>query len=473
MNTRQLVTIMGGVKQFAVYTDATNTSTFDPSWVFSVGGGPMTVDWGDGSAKESHATALSHTYAEGSGRHKVIFTCPDWSKVTTFDVQSDVCQLKPPDLSKLVNLDTLYLKTNRFTSLQTISHLTKLYIYDASANSINGSGLPTPPVSAALDTFSVSTETYNSSIGLTGSIPAFPGCTNIRKIYCHENSLSGTIPSFAENTKLTDVRMQTNQLTGYVSGGFATQKSLATLNIVSNLLSQTAVDNILADLVTSLSIPDRATCTLTLGGEVVTSRNGIASSSGSADITTLKAAGWTVLANESPNILIFGDSISVSTEWPTLFRPAYKSGRCTVSSFAVGGAIVVTNGQGGTIYVSTQISSPLNTGADYAILLAGVNDGAYQDADFRVAYQQRITDIMTANPSATVLCLGILDTSYWVSANCAAKNTLIQTACTNTGATFVDTTGWIVYATDTSDGVHPNAAGKLKISNAVIALLPA
>jgi len=37
----------------------------------------------------------------------------------------------------------------------------------------------------------------------------------------------------------------------------------------------------------------------------------------------------------------------------------------------------------------------------------------------------------------------------------------------------VDTSGWIVAADDTSDGLHLNEGGKTKVANEIIALLPA
>lgn len=508
--------VMEGKKEFFFFTNAVNTSTFDPSWVFSAGGGPMTVDWGDGSAKESHATTLSHTYAAASGTKKAIFSCPDWTKVTQFRIDDDICVSAIPNFSKLSQITSAQLQSNGFSgALPSFNANTKLAtFYTVMNNTISGAipsfsactllanfqiwynqhsgtipsfatntalttwmanhnylsgSLPSFNACTLLTAFDVSEQLVNG--GLTGTLPSFAACIELLTFSIHTNAFSGTIPSFATNTKLTSWRGNLNLFTGYEAGGFATQKSLATLNLQGCRLTSAAVDAILADLVTSLAIADRVTNTVTLGGLLTGLDNGVASAAGTADIATLKAAGWTVLANEAPNILIFGDSISTHTSWPVGFRTGYKAARNTVTTLAVGGATVVQFGAYG--YLAQQVASSLNHDANIVVVLIGVNDDAYQDADFRVTYQANLANIITANPAATVYCLGILDCANWVGLNCAAKNALIQTAATNVSATYIDTTGWIDDTTDTTDGLHPNAGGKTKIINALIAVLPA
>jgi len=101
--------LKGNVGFLLIYTDADNTTTFDPSWTFS-DASVMTVDWGDGSAPQSHATGLSHTYADGS-RKLVRFSCPNWLKLTSFNVNADVCRLSPPSFAMAKALGWLYLHT--------------------------------------------------------------------------------------------------------------------------------------------------------------------------------------------------------------------------------------------------------------------------------------------------------------------------------------------------------------------------
>ena len=201
----------------------------------------MTVDWGDGSPRESHATGLSHTYAAGSGRKLVKFFCPDWEKLTSFDINSDLGRLTLPDFSLCTKLVTLYINSNQFS----------------------------------------------------GQLPNFSVCTELTSIGVYTNLLSGTLPNFAPCIKLAYFGFSNNQFSGYVPGSLATQKSIATLNLGVNNLPEASVDAVLADCVTSLGIPGRVVCTLSLNG----AGNSPPSAAGIANHLTLEAAGWTVNIN--------------------------------------------------------------------------------------------------------------------------------------------------------------------------------
>jgi len=135
---QRLLGITHRVNDFVIYTAADNTSTFDPSWVFSAGGGPMTVDWGDGSARESHATALTHTYADGSTK-AVKFSCPDWSKVTSFDVNNDIGRNNLPSFSRLYNLTLWRGYTNQFSGKPpSFAACTLLTLWSGNSNQFSG-----------------------------------------------------------------------------------------------------------------------------------------------------------------------------------------------------------------------------------------------------------------------------------------------------------------------------------------------
>ncbi len=127
----------------------------------------------------------------------------------------------------------------------------------------------------------------------TGSLPTFAQSVNLLTLRVDNNTLSGTLPNFAPCTKMTSAQFQTNSFSGYTTGGFATQKSLATLNFNANALPTASVNAILADCVTSLGISGRVTCTLNLAGGT----NGAPSGQGIVDKATLITAGWTVTTN--------------------------------------------------------------------------------------------------------------------------------------------------------------------------------
>ena len=96
-----------------IYTDSVAPATFDPSWTFS-DASVMTVKWGDGTPEESHATGLTHTYSS-AGTKRVLFKCLDWSKLTTFDINTDTCVKGLPTFATNVNLEKLNVGTNLFT----------------------------------------------------------------------------------------------------------------------------------------------------------------------------------------------------------------------------------------------------------------------------------------------------------------------------------------------------------------------
>jgi hypothetical protein len=252
-----------------IYTDADETSTFDPSWTFS-DASVMTVNWGDGTPQESHATALTHTYAAGSGRKLVRFSCPDWTKLTTFDVNVDVCKLTLPSFAACTGLTEIHINENQFSGpIPSFAPCTLLTQFWAHVNQFSGT-LPSFAACTGLQYFTIS------------SNPALP------------DLISGILPSFATCTGLIYFSLTSNTLTGYAVGGFATQRDLNTINLSTNSLPVASIDAILADCVTSLAIPGRVVCTLTLDGVGMAPPSNPA---GLANKATLVAAGWTVTTN--------------------------------------------------------------------------------------------------------------------------------------------------------------------------------
>ncbi len=316
-----------------IYTAADNTSTFDPSWAFAAGGGPMTVDWGDGTPKENHATGLSHTYLDGSIK-AARFTCPNWRKVTTFNINTDVCRKTLPSFAACTALTDWRGYGNQFSGiLPSFAACTALTTWRGYGNQFSGT-LPSFAACAALTSwygysnqFSDILPSFAACTALTdwrgntnqfsGILPSFAACTALTQWYGHvnqfsgtlpsfaactalvtwqgySNQFSGTLPSFAACTALTDWYGYINQFSGYEAGGFATQKFLANLNLITNNLPVASIDAILADLVTSLGISGRVACTVNLSG---TGNAAPSDPAGLASKATLVAAGWTVTTN--------------------------------------------------------------------------------------------------------------------------------------------------------------------------------
>ena len=131
------------------------------------------------------------------------------------------------------------------------------------------------------------------SNAFSGSLPSFQNNTKLTSIDIDTNSFSGVIPSFAACNLLISFQMYSNGFTGSVAGSFATQKSMILADFHGNALTQAAVDQILADFVTSLGISGRVHNTVNLTGGT----NAAPSTTGLANAATLNTAGWTVTHN--------------------------------------------------------------------------------------------------------------------------------------------------------------------------------
>jgi lysophospholipase L1-like esterase len=114
------------------------------------------------------------------------------------------------------------------------------------------------------------------------------------------------------------------------------------------------------------------------------------------------------------------------------------------------------------------------------IILLGANDateawGTYNAGSFLTSYSAMLTALRTGLPSARIRCLGILDTTNATAAgNRTSVNTQIAaavTAAADAGISYHSTDGWIVPASDTGDGLHPNDTGAAKVAAKVVRLL--
>jgi hypothetical protein len=375
------------------------------SWSFSAGGGPMTVDWGDGSAPTSHATTLQHTYGATEGNKTVSMTCPDWSKLLTLDLSvyygAFTARVSQPmmDLSKCVNLTTLSFGTSFFNS-------------------------------------------YPAALSL--------------------------------NTKLTTFSNPFGAVTSIDPLAFSTQKSLATISVgLYSAATSTPVDNLLAGLVSSLSVSGRVACTVTTGG--LYNNAGIyplPSDAGAANAATLIAAGWTVPNIAHPWFAILGDSISQSNpSWVTDVAAAWNGGSGVgvnaIRDFAIASQGILV----GANKLSTQVARCSN--AQLILVFTGVNDdNAGNMTTLRTEFETQIGLLKTQNPGASIYNIGVLP--RWTNNTTGPEvdesniRTAISLGCTNQSIPYWDTyTSPIILQSDTVDGLHLAASGLTKLTNYV------
>lgn len=177
---------------------------------------------------------------------------------------------------------------------------------------------------------------------------------------------------------------------------------------------------------------------------------------------------------------VIGDSISSATntsddlvEWPQLVAAGRNSGRVWPYNHAVAQAHIVS----GIGHMSQQVAELAYYDLDYIIILMGTNDVATIGSN-EAAYEADLLQLHADHPSVPIYACTILNCTTMTSEQRTSINTEIASAVTDAAAagvnvTLWDTDGWIDPATDTSDGLHPNAAGHTKIAAAMEALLSA
>jgi lysophospholipase L1-like esterase len=106
--------------------------------------------------------------------------------------------------------------------------------------------------------------------------------------------------------------------------------------------------------------------------------------------------------------------------------------------------------------------------ADIIIILLGTNGDTY---DVQAEYTENLQELQTSNPNAVIYGVGIIPRDDGGDNGRSIKNPRIAAACAAAGVTYWDTDGWIVPATDTTDGLHPTEAGQIKIANEMLARL--
>ncbi|QFZ24285.1 endoglucanase [Saccharothrix syringae] len=105
--------------------------------------------------------------------------------------------------------------------------------------------------------------------------------------------------------------------------------------------------------------------------------------------------------------------------------------------------------------------------ADAVVINLGTNDVGHgvTGAQFQSAYVTLIRRAREKYPNATILALQTFRKRFIAETQAAVR------AVNDPKVSFVDTTGWIVEATDTTDNVHPNDQGHRKIADRLAPLL--
>jgi hypothetical protein len=162
---------------------------------------------------------------------------------------------------------------------------------------------------------------------------------------------------------------------------------------------------------------------------------------------------------------IIGDSIPIATTgWPTYAFGNYASGRTKILNHAVASQGILDN-------MDAQVAAAASDNADLLILALGTNDdNAGNMAALQAKVESSIDALRASNPRATLYYLNVLP--RFDGADKANIRTAIAAACAAKSVTCWDpvTTPWIVQA-DTSDNLHPTAAGAQKIATQVLARL--
>jgi lysophospholipase L1-like esterase len=177
-----------------------------------------------------------------------------------------------------------------------------------------------------------------------------------------------------------------------------------------------------------------------------------------------------VQATPDRRVSIFGDSISVGTgkTWP-YYVEATRHG--VHANHAADSARIMPNEFFSDL--PEQVAAATMDDTQIALFLIGTNDTL--DPGIARVYRDALVDLSATNPSASLYVLGILERNpanwreeknAYIAAGVAAAQAL------GVEVTYWSTDGWIDPATDTYDGLHPNAQGHAKIAAQVLARLP-
>jgi hypothetical protein len=189
-----------------------------------------------------------------------------------------------PDLSANTYLVNFYCDENNLSgSIPDLSANIHLKMFLCGSNSLSGS-IPSLTANTILEDFQCFIN------NLSGSIPDLSSNTALLDFDCHTNSITGVIPSLTANTVLQDFDCHGNGLTDYTASTISSAQVY--FDASSNVLPASAVNQILADFMASVTLTPR-TGELKLGG----TGNAAPTGQGLIDKASLITAGWTVSTN--------------------------------------------------------------------------------------------------------------------------------------------------------------------------------
>lgn len=212
-----------------------------------------------------------------------------------------------PSLANMTTMYYFYVRNSNLTgSIPSLTGLTKLQRFYVTGNVLSGSIpdlttniniryllLDSNQLTGSIPSLNANTKAiflYFASNLLTGSIPTLTNLTTLQRFYCHSNQLTGSIPSLTLCISLTNFYFFTNQISNYTASTLAL--TLRYFWGQNNLLTSSAVNQILADFVTNLaSRPSTGKIYLHGTGNQAPTGQGI------IDKAAIQAHGWTVNTN--------------------------------------------------------------------------------------------------------------------------------------------------------------------------------
>lgn len=243
-----------------------------------------------------------------TGNKTLRFNLDPATSLTAFSCTTNTLAGVFPDISNCTALTSFDIGTNAITgTICNLDKLTALQSFACAGNPGLGGAWPSLTRNTALLTIAA------RSCAFTGAPPSIATCTLMQTVDVALNAFTGAIPAFGANTALTSYNCRTcatlngsiptlsgctalasffgydNAITG-VAAGFAVAAALHDFEVQNNLLSQAAVDAILAAFVLAGAT---GAYTLNVGG----TGNAAPSLAGAADKSTLQGRGWTVTTN--------------------------------------------------------------------------------------------------------------------------------------------------------------------------------
>jgi len=247
------------------------------------GGLPVNIDFGDGSGG---LLGVAQTYyLDNSIKPIKIWSPQGWTGVTGLYGNWGHGVGGLPNPAFLADLTEYVFDNNSFTgSIPSFSRCPGMQNIHIETNQLTGS-VPSFVACTGLQFINMS----NNS-GLSGTLPSFNACTALQEFRCGGGAMTGVLPSFGACSALTLCEFDWNHFTSVASGCFTTQPNLNRLTLYECSFGNTAIDALLDQLITSLSVPSRVTCFVALDGGGMGVPN-------AGKVSTLEAAGWTIYHN--------------------------------------------------------------------------------------------------------------------------------------------------------------------------------